>query len=48
MTTICCECKRILKVTTNHTDLVSHGLCPKCAAETLRKWEAQKREAPRA
>ena len=48
MVTICCECQKILKVTTDHVDLVSHGLCPRCAAETLRKYEAEKREAKRA
>jgi len=48
MVTVCCECQKILKITTDHTDLVSHGLCATCAAETLRKWEREKREAPRA
>jgi len=48
MVTICCECQKILKVTTDHVDLISHGLCEKCAANTLRKYEAEKREAKRA
>ena len=47
MVTICCECQKILKVTTDHTDLVSHGYCPACAAEVMRKWEAQKQEVKR-
>jgi hypothetical protein len=47
MVTVCCECQKILKVTTDHSDLVSHGLCAKCAAETMRKWNAQKQEAKR-
>lgn len=33
MTTICAWCNKILKVTTDHPDLVSHGICDKCADE---------------
>jgi hypothetical protein len=48
MVTICCECQKVLKVTTDHMDLVSHDYCDKCAAEFLRKYEADKQEARRA
>ena len=45
MTTICAWCQKILKVTTDHTDLISHGICEKCAAEVK---IARKQEAKRA
>lgn len=47
MTTLCAWCGRILRVTTDHVDLVSHGICEKCAAAEVRKYEAEKREASR-
>ena len=37
MTTVCAWCKKILKVTTDHPDLVSHGICEKCAAEVRKE-----------
>jgi hypothetical protein len=48
MVSVCCVCQKVLKVTTDHMDLISHGLCERCAAETLRKYAAQKMEAKRA
>jgi hypothetical protein len=48
MVSVCCVCQKVLKVTTDHTDLVSHNYCARCAAEFIRTYEAEKREAKRA
>jgi hypothetical protein len=44
MVTVCAWCGKVLKVTTDHPDLTSHGICEKCAAAV----KLEKREAKRA
>ena len=45
MTTACAWCGKILKVTTDHPDLISHGICDKCMAEVMKE---RKHEVKRA
>jgi hypothetical protein len=44
MVTVCAWCGKVLKVTTDHVDLVSHGICDKCSAVV----RLEKRESKRA
>jgi len=48
MVTVCAWCQKILKVTTDHVDLVSHGICDKCATREILKYEADRKGAKRA
>ena len=39
MVTRCAWCWKILRITTDHSDLVSHGICEKCAARVEREYQ---------
>lgn len=43
MTVICAWCSKILRVTSTHTDLVSHGICKKCAEKAEREYKEGKK-----
>jgi hypothetical protein len=43
MVTVCAWCQKILKVTTDHVDLVSHGICEKCSADVKREKRGARR-----
>ena len=40
MVTCCAWCGKVLKVTTDHPDLTSHGICEKCAAAVVGEYHA--------
>ena len=42
MTVICAWCGKVLRITTDHSDLVSHGICDKCSVKVTRDWRGKK------
>lgn len=43
MTVMCAWCGKILRITTDNTDIISHGICHKCSADVLRAARGAKR-----
>ena len=43
MKVVCSWCKKVMRETPDHSDLLSHGICEDCKAEVERRYE--KKEA---